>query len=326
MELADVYAAYRRIAPYVHRTPLLTSRLLDELLGKRLLLKAEHLQKTGSFKARGALSKALTLENPKGLLAVSSGNHAQGVAYAARILGVKALVVMPAEASPFKKEAARAYGAQVVDQGVTGENREEVARALLLETGYAFIHPFDDPLVMAGQGTAGLELMAQAGELGLFPEAVLVPVGGGGLIAGVATAVKALSPSTLVLGVEPEGADDAKRSLEKGGIVRLPQVPRTRADGVRTLALGQHTFPILREKVDAILTVSEGAILEAEGLLFTRTKQVVEPTGALPLAAVLEHGKRLPKVLALLLSGGNRGFCAVSLAWDGPFILENPAS
>lgn len=308
MELADIYAAHRRIAPYVHRTPLLTSRLMDELLGKRLLLKAEHLQKTGSFKARGALSKALTLENPKGLLAVSSGNHAQGVAYAARILGVKALIVMPEEASPYKKEAARAYGAQVVDQGVTVENREEVARALLLETGYAFIHPFDDPLVMAGQGTAGLELMAQAGEMGLFPEAVLVPVGGGGLIAGVATAVKAFSPSTLVLGVEPEGADDARRSLEKGAIVRLPQAPRTRADGVRTLSLGEHPFAVIRERVDGILTVSEEAILEAEGLLFTRTKQVVEPTGALPLAAVLEHRERLPQVLALLLSGGNRGF------------------
>ena len=311
MELAEIHAAYRRIRPYIHRTPLLTSRLLDGLLGKRLLLKAEHLQKTGSFKARGALAKALTLENPKGLLAVSSGNHAQGVAYAARILGVKALIVMPEEASPYKKEAARAYGAQVVDQGVTAANREEVARALLEETGYAFIHPFDDPLVMAGQGTAGLELMAQAGEMGLFPEAVLVPVGGGGLIAGVATAVKAFSPSTLVLGVEPEGADDARRSLEEGEIVRLSQAPQTRADGVRTLALGRHTFPILKRRVDAILTVREEAILEAEGLLFTRTKQVVEPTGALPLAAVLEHGERLPRVLALLLSGGNRGFSAL---------------
>lgn len=308
MELAEIYAAFRRIAPYTHRTPLLTSRLLDRLLGKRLLLKAEHLQKTGSFKARGALSKALTLENPKGLLAVSSGNHAQGVAYAAQVLGVKALIVMPEDASPFKKAAARAYGAEVVDQGVRVENREEVARALLGETGYAFLHPFDDPLVMAGQGTAGLELMAQAARLGVFPEAVLVPVGGGGLIAGVATAVKDLSPRTLVLGVEPEGADDARRSLEKGEIVRLPEAPKTRADGVRTLALGKHTFPILRERVDGILPVSEEALLEAERLLFTRTKQVVEPTGALPLAAVLEHGERLPQTLALLLSGGNRDF------------------
>jgi len=308
MELAEIHAAFHRIAPYTHRTPLLTSRLLDELLGKRLLLKAEHLQKTGSFKARGALSKALTLEGPKGLLAVSSGNHAQGVAYAARILGVKALVVMPEEASPYKKACTRAYGAEVVDQGVTAKNREEVARALREETGYALIHPFDDPLVVAGQGTAGLELMAQAGRMGIFPEAVLVPVGGGGLLAGVATAVKALSPRTLVYGVEPEAADDAKRSLEAGRIVRLPEAPKTRADGVRTLGLGGHTFPILRERVDGILTVSEEAILEAERLLFTRTKQVVEPTGALPLAALLEHGKGLPRTLVLLLSGGNRDF------------------
>ncbi|MCS6869091.1 MAG: threonine/serine dehydratase [Thermus sp.] len=308
MDLAEIYAALRRIAPYTHRTPLLTSHLLDELLGKRLLLKAEHLQKTGSFKARGALSKALTLEDPKGLLAVSSGNHAQGVAYAARVLGVKALIVMPEDASPLKKAAARAYGAEVYDQGVTVANREAVARALQEETGYAFLHPFDDPLVVAGQGTLGLELLAQASRQGSFPEAVLVPVGGGGLAAGVATAVKALAPTTLVLGVEPEGADDARRSLEAGRILRLAEAPRTRADGVRTLSLGAYTFPILKAKVDGILPVSEEAILEAERLLHTRTKQVVEPTGALPLAAVLEHGARLPQTLALVLSGGNRDF------------------
>ncbi|GAA5334230.1 MULTISPECIES: threonine/serine dehydratase [Thermus] len=308
MDLAEIHAAFRRIAPYTHRTPLLTSRLLDALLGKRLLLKAEHLQKTGSFKARGALSKALTLESPKGLLAVSSGNHAQGVAYAAQVLGVKALIVMPEDASPFKKAATRAYGAEVYDQGVTVANREEVAKALLQETGYAFLHPFDDPWVVAGQGTVGLELLAQAGKRGLFPEAVLAPVGGGGLLAGVATAIKALSPTTRVYGVEPVGADDARQSLLKGEIVRLAEPPRTRADGVRTLSLGRLTFPILKEKVDGILAVSEEALLEAERLLFTRTKQVVEPTGALPLAAVLEHGASLPETLALVLSGGNRDF------------------
>lgn len=144
--------------------------------------------------------------------------------------------------------------------------------------------------------------------MGVFPEAVLAPVGGGGLLAGLATAVKALSPTTLLLGVEPEVADDARRSLEAGRLFRLEAPPRTRADGVRTLSLGEHTFPILKEKADGILVVSEEAILEAERLLFTRTKQVVEPTGALPLAAVLEHGARLPQTLALLLSGGNRDF------------------
>lgn len=302
--LKEIQEAACRIAPHIHHTPLLTSKSLDALLGKALLFKGEHLQKTGSFKARGALSKALTLENPKGLLAVSSGNHAQGVAYAARVLGVPALIVMPEEASPYKKAATRALGAEVVDRGVTPENRERVAQALLEETGYAFIHPFDDPLVMAGQGTVGLELLAQAEGL----EAVLAPVGGGGLLAGVATAVKALAPGVLVLGVEPEGADDAKKSLERGEIVRLREAPKTRADGVRTLSLGEKTFPVLRMRVDGILTVSEGAILEAERLLFTRLKQVVEPTGALPLAAVLEHGESLPQRLALLLSGGNRDF------------------
>ena len=175
MDLASLHAAYRRIAPHTHRTPLLTSRLLDELLGKRLLLKAEHLQKTGSFKARGALAKALTVESPKGLLAVSSGNHAQGVAYAARVLGVKALIVVPEEAGPLKKAAARAYGAEVVDRGVTAENREEVAKALKEETGYALIHPFDDPWVIAGQGTAGLELMVQAGKRGFSPRPFWCP-------------------------------------------------------------------------------------------------------------------------------------------------------
>lgn len=304
LSLSEVQAARARIAPYVHETPVLVCQGLDRLLGKRLFLKGEHLQKTGSFKARGAMNAALLLKGARGLLALSSGNHAQGVAYAGRVLGLPVLVVMPEEASPLKKEAARAYGAQVVDQGVRYENREEVARLLQEETGFALIHPYDDPRVMAGQGTVGLELLAQAP----FLEAVLVPVGGGGLASGVATVFKALSPATRVLGVEPEGADDAKRSLEEGRIVRLAQAPRTRADGVRTLALGSLTFPVLKERLDGVLTVSEEAILEAERLLFTRTKQVVEPTGALPLAAVLEHGKRLPEVLGLVLSGGNRDF------------------
>jgi len=293
MDLAEIHAALKRIAPYTHRTPLLTSRLLDELLGKRLLLKAEHLQKTGSFKARGALSKALTLERPKGLLAVSSGNHAQGVAYAARVLRVRALVVMPKDTSPYKKACARAYGAEVVDQGVTAGNREAVAQALLKETGYAFLHPFDDPLVMAGQGTAGLELLAQAGRRGVFPEAVLVPVGGGGLLAGVATAVKALSPETRVLGVEPEAADDARRSLEAGRILRLEAPPRTRADGVRTLSLGERPFAVIREKADGILAVSEEAILEAERLLLTRTKQVAR--GPCPWPRCWSTGRAFPR-------------------------------
>ncbi len=309
VEFPLIQEAWRRLTPHLHLTPILTSRSLDQALGKTLFFKAEHLQKTGSFKARGALNKALRLEAPKGLLAFSSGNHAQGVAYAAHILGLPALVVMPEGASPAKKAATLAYGAQVYDQGVTPENREAIAQALAQETGYALVHPFDDPLVVAGQGTVGLELLLQLGREGL--EAILVPVGGGGLLAGVALAVKTLAPWVRVYGAEPRGQgdeDDARQSLERGEILRLPHPPRTRADGARTLALGETPFAVIRRHVDGILPVREEALLEAEALLFTRLKQAVEPTGALGLAAVLEHSKALPQRLAIVLSGGNAPF------------------
>ncbi len=301
IDLADVFAAWRRIRPFLHRTPVLTSEGLSTELGKRLFLKAEPLQKTGSFKARGALNKALLLEGPKGLVAASSGNHAQGVAYAARVLGVPAVIVVPEDTVAVKKAAIRAYGAELKDQGVTVENRDRVAREIAEARGYAFIHPFDDEAVMAGQGTVALEFLHQAPEV----EALLVPVGGGGLIAGIATAVKALAPGVRVIGVEPRAADDAARSFKAGRRVCLEHAPTTVADGVRTLCLGEKTFPVIRARVDAIWTVSEEAILRAQGLLLTRTKLVVEPTGALPLAAVLEPEGPLPDRLGLVLSGGN---------------------
>ncbi len=301
IELADVYAAWRRIRPHLHETPVVTSKRLDAETGKSLYFKAEPFQKTGSFKARGALNKALLLERPRGLVAASSGNHAQGVAFAARVLGVPAVIVMPEDAVAVKKEAVRAYGAELVTEGVTVENREQLARRIAEERGYAFIHPFDDEAVMAGQGTLGLELMSQTPNL----EAVLVPVGGGGLISGVATAVKALDPGVRVIGVEPEAAADAAASFARGERVCLKEAPRTIADGVRTLCLGARTFPVIRKRVDAILTVSEEAIREAQARFITRTKVFAEPTGALPLAAVLEHGDALPQRLALVVSGGN---------------------
>jgi len=301
IELKDVYAAWRRIRPHLHETPVVTSRRLDAETGKRLYFKAEPFQKTGSFKSRGALNKALLLERPRGLVAASSGNHAQGVAYAAGVLGVPAVIVMPEDAVAVKKEAVRAYGAELVTEGVTVENREQVARRIAEERGFAFIHPFDDEAVMAGQGTLGLELMTQVREL----EAVLVPVGGGGLISGVATAVKALDEGVRVIGVEPAAAPDAAMSFAKGERVCLKEAPRTIADGVRTLCLGARTFEVIRRRVDAILTVSEEAIREAQARFITRTKVFAEPTGALPLAAVLEHGDALPERLALVVSGGN---------------------
>jgi threonine dehydratase len=300
LELAAIRSARERITPFVHRTPVLTSQSLNRLFNKELYFKGEHLQKTGSFKARGALNAALQLKAPRGLLGVSSGNHAQGVAYAARVLGVPALIVMPEDASPLKKEVTRSYGAEIYDRGVRGDNREAIARALAEETGYTLIHPFDDEEVMAGQGTLALEFLEDVPEL----EAVLVAVGGGGLISGVSTAVKALSPNTQVLGVEPALADDARRSLEAGRLYRLEQTPPTIADGVRTLSLGERPWQVIRQRVDRILIAQEASILEAQRLLLGRLKQVVEPTGALALAPLLEKSS-LPRRLGIILCGGN---------------------
>jgi threonine dehydratase len=298
--LEDVQAAAQRIAPYIHRTPVLTSQGLDRLLGRQLFFKAEHLQKTGSFKARGALNAALQMKNPKGIIAVSSGNHAQGAAYAAQVIGVRALVVMPEDASPTKKAATRAYGAEVYDQGVTVENREEVVRKLAQETGYELIHPFDDFRVMAGQGTQALELLEQVPEL----EAVLVAVGGGGLIAGIATVTKSLRPECEVIGVEPETANDAQQSLQAGVRIKLLQAPRTVADGVRTLVVGEKTFPVMQHHVDRIVTAPDQITLQAQRLMMERLKQVVEPTAGLALAPVLMN-YHLPRRLAVIVCGGN---------------------
>ena len=298
--LSEICAAQRRIAPYVHQTPVITSHLLDHHLGRKLYLKAEHLQKTGSFKARGALNAALQLEHPTGIIAVSSGNHAQGVAYAAQVLGLPALVVMPAGASNLKKEATRSYGATVYDQGVTFENREEVLARLVEETGYSLIHPFNDYRVMAGQGTVALEMLQQVPQL----DAVLVAIGGGGLMAGIATAIKAMAPWIEVIGVEPTTANDAQQSLAAGRRIKLPHAPDTVADGVRTLMVGERNFPILQQQVDRVITASEAAILEAQALMMTRTKQLIEPTGALPLAPLLE-GAQLPTHLGIVVCGGN---------------------
>ncbi len=301
IEISDIFSAWKRIRPHLHLTPVLTSEKLDAATKKRIFLKAESLQKTGSFKSRGALHKALLLDSPKGLVAASSGNHAQGVAFAAGILGVPAAIVVPEDTVPVKKSAIRGYGAELIDQGVTVENREAIARQVAAERGWAFIHPFDDEAVMAGQGTVGLELLHQVPDL----DAVLVPVGGGGLIAGIATAVKALAPGVKVIGVEPGEAADAVMSFARGTLVRLERAPETVADGVRTMCLGEKPFAVIKARVDAMLSVSEAAILKAQRLILSRAKLVAEPTGALPLAAVLEHAETLPERLGLVISGGN---------------------
>jgi len=301
--LAEVELAAQRIAGRVRRTPVIGSRLLDRELGCRALLKAEHLQRAGAFKARGAFNALLALDpatRAAGVVAVSSGNHAQAVALAAAETGSRAVVVMPADANPGKVAATRAYGAEVVTEGVTAETREAVVRQLAAERGLHLVHPFDDPDVMAGQGTAALELLQDAPDLDL----VLVAVGGGGLLAGTAAAVKGRSPATRVVGVEPATAADARASLAAGRRVRLPAVPVTVADAVRSQVVGERPFEVMRRLVDEIVTVTDAELLEALALCWSRTKQLVEPTAALPLAA-LRTGAAKGGRVGVILSGGN---------------------
>lgn len=298
--LEDVRGAAGRLAPHIHRTPVLSSGSLDRLLDRELLFKGEHLQKTGSFKVRGALNAALQLGAPRGLVTLSSGNHAQGVAFSSRVLGVPCVVVMYEDASETKKAAVRSYGATVVDEGVTRLNGEARVQAIAAERGFHYIHAYDDAHVMAGQGTQALEFTEQADA----PDAVLVAVGGGGMISGIATVIKAVWPGTRVIGVEPEAADDTRRSLLAGRRIRLDAPPRTVADGVQTMMPGALTFPVVQRSVDEVLAVREESILEAQRLMMRHLKQVVEPTAGLTLAPLLE-GAELPRRLGLFVCGGN---------------------
>jgi threonine ammonia-lyase medium form len=301
--IEDIRIAAERIAPYIHRTPLLTSAALNRMTGADFRLKGEHLQRSGSFKLRGALNKLLSLtedERRHGVVAFSSGNHAQGVALAAKLIGIRATIVMPSDAPTVKLEATRDYGATIVLYDRQREDREAIARRIAKEQGAVVVPPFDDPHVIAGQGTVGLEIAEEWPEV----EVALIPIGGGGLISGIATALKALRPEIEVIGVEPAIADDARQSLAQGEIVRIA-VPPTIADGVATTAIGQLPFAIMRQLVDQIVTVSEDEIVHALKIVLTRTKQVVEPTGALSTAAALadkvDVGGR--KVVSLLCGG-----------------------
>ena len=299
----DVHAAAERIAPYIHHTPLQTSTALSTMTNCDLRFKAEHVQRSGSFKIRGALNKLLTLtdaQRQRGVVAFSSGNHAQGVALAGKLTGTKAIIVMPSDAPAVKLQATRDYGAEVVLYDRQREDREALAKGIAAERDAVLVPPFDDPLVIAGQGTIGLELAEQWPEL----ELALIPVGGGGLISGIAVALKATLPHVQVIGVEPAVADDARRSLEADTVVRIA-VPHTVADGVATPAIGQYPFAIMRTLVDGIVTVDEDEIMRSLELIMTRTKQVVEPTGALSTAAAL-FGKvdvQGRKVVSLLCGG-----------------------
>jgi threonine dehydratase len=303
VSLADVQAAAARIRPYAHRTPVLTCATLDRITGARLHFKCENLQKTGAFKFRGACNAVMSLadaEARRGVATHSSGNHAAALALAARLRGIPAAVVMPRTARAVKQAAVAGYGASITECEPTLAAREAALAALVRTSGATVVHPYDDPRVIAGQGTAALELLAQVDGL----DVVLAPVGGGGLLSGTATAVAALSPGTAVWGAEPASADDAQRSLREGRIVPSRD-PRTIADGLLT-SLGEHTFAIIRARVAGIATASEEAILAAMRLVWERMKLVIEPSSAVPLAALLEHrievaGRRV----GIVVSGGN---------------------
>lgn len=304
--IEDVQAAAARLEGVANRTPVLRSRTLDELAATEVHLKAEVFQRGGAFKFRGAYNRIsrLSLEElRRGVAAFSSGNHAQAVALAARLCGTSAVIVMPRDAPPEKVEATRGYGAEVVAYDRYRKDREAIGRRVAEERGLTLVPPYDDPVVMAGQGTAALELIDEAPDL----DVLVVPVSGGGLIAGSATAAKAFRPAIRVIGVEPETGDDTKRSLEAGRRVEI-DVPRTIADGLQCHVPGELTFEVNRRLVDEVVTVTDREIVEAMRLLFERLKVVVEPSGAVGVAALLAG--RVPGVgrrAGVILSGGNIG-------------------
>jgi threonine dehydratase len=307
----DVRGAAARLDGVAHRTPAFTSRTVDERCGARVYFKGEHLQRGGAFKFRGAynaLSRLAPDARRRGVVTYSSGNHAQAVAYAGRLLGVPATIVMPADAPQVKLTATRGYGGEVVTYDrAGGESREELGRRLAAERGLTVVPPYDHAHVIAGQGTAAKELFEEVGPLDLL----LVPCGGGGLLSGCAVSARELSPGCRVVGVEPEKADDATRSFKTGTLHTVTN-PDTIADGARTPSLGTLTFPLLRALVHDMVTVSDDQIVRAMRLLWERMKLVVEPTGALAAAALLEgvvRGEGLR--VGVILSGGNVDLAAL---------------
>jgi threonine dehydratase len=298
IELADVEAAAGRIAGVAHRTPLLTSRTL----GENVFLKAECFQRGGAFKFRGAYNKLSTLPDGQDVIAYSSGNHAQAVALAARLRGVHATIVMPEDAPTAKLEATRGYGADVITYDRWTESREEIGARLAEERGLALVKPYDDPAIMAGQGTLMLEALEDEDRF----DTVVVPVSGGGLIAGCATVAKSAEPTTRVVGVEPAAGDDHGRSQAAGERVRV-DIPRTIADGLGAPEPGELTWEVNSRLVDEFVAVDDAEIVEAMRFLFDRMKIVVEPSGAVGVAALLQG--RLPRggKTLIVISGGNVG-------------------
>ena len=301
---ADIEAAAQRLRGVAHRTPVLTSRTANERTGAQLFFKCENLQRMGAFKFRGAynaLAQFTPEQSKRGVLAFSSGNHAQAIALSARLLGMPAVIVMPQDAPPLKVEATKGYGAEVVLYDRYTEDREALSARIARERGMTLIPPYDHPHVMAGQGTAAKELLEEVGALDLL----LVCVGGGGLISGCAIAARQLAPQCAVIGVEPDAGNDVQQSLRKGEIVHI-EVPRTIADGAQTQHAGRLTFPVIRELVRDIATVSDAALVRTMRFFAERMKLVVEPTGCLAAAAALEGAVPVAgKRVGVIISGGN---------------------
>ncbi|MCC6902884.1 MAG: pyridoxal-phosphate dependent enzyme [Polyangiaceae bacterium] len=303
--LDSIRAARETTAPWVHRTPIFTCAALDRLASRKLFFKCENLQHVGAFKFRGALNAVMRLPDDaarRGVVTHSSGNHAQALALAAKLRGIPAHVVMPTTSPRVKRDAVVGYGGRVIPCEPTLAARERVAREVAEDTGAVMIPPYDHPDVIAGQGTVALEVLEQVPEV----DAIVAPIGGGGLISGIALAAKAQAPGISVFGAEPSGADDAARS--KAARELLPQHdPKTIADGLLA-GLGRHTWPVVRDHVDRIITVSDDEIVAAMRLVFERMKLVVEPSGAVSVAAVLSDAFRsMPGLgrVAVVLSGGN---------------------
>lgn len=306
---ADIAAAHERIKPFAKRTPVLTSATVDALTGANVHFKCENFQRMGAFKFRGAynaLSQLSPEQKNKGVVAFSSGNHAQAVALSGKLLGIPATIVMPTDAPGVKLQATRGYGAEVVLYDASNEDRQKIAERLAAERGLTVIPPFDHPHILAGQGTAAKELIEETGPLDIL----MVPCGGGGLLSGCSIAAKHLSPKCRVIGVEPAAGDDGLRAFRSGKLQTI-ELPDTVADGARTTSLGKITFALIREHVDDFLTVTDEELLRWMFFLWERMKIVVEPTGALAASALLQ-GKIDAKgrKIGVVISGGN-----VDLAW-----------
>lgn len=297
-----ISAAHEQIKPYVHRTPVMTSQSIDEIVGAKAFFKCENLQNVGAFKARGAMYAALQLtpqQRAKGIATHSSGNHAQAIARAAKILGIPAYIVMPKTAPQIKKNGVIGYGGKIFECEPTLESRESTLADVIKKTGATEIHPFNNYDVMTGQATAALELFEEVSDL----DFIFSPVGGGGLLSGTLMAAKYFAPKTSVIAGEPAGADDAFRSLQSGKIE--PSQSNTIADGLLTM-LGDKTFPIIRENVKEVITVTDEEIIAAMKLVWERLKLIVEPSGAVPFAALMKAKERFKgKKIGIIFSGGN---------------------